>query len=548
MWTEVRRAPHEAAVRYFRAPNGVVYSTPEAAMAAAAQQGQQGVQAMKHSEDARRASVVPSPQAMQVETKLSVNQTATGNIQSNRTQMTQPTKGLGQTNRMHLNTSAGSQLGGGFPGGKPGFAAEGQVKQDVTVVKGADSNEGRIIDGKSTSVEFNRKRVALDMTSQQLSKRTKGLDGQPIIQQGLIIASGSTSPTPAVAIKVGVGGGERYRGVYPTKSNKWQAKICRNGTLEHLGTFSTAIEAAKVWDKRALQLGKKPLNFPSESMSTVRKGETVLAGAGVNTTEVKGNSGDAPGGTGAACVTPTGESTVAAVKYMGCMRDTQSVPSSKPENGDSNAFMDAQDDAAEDDDVAGKIHEVWSMIMESHLAQPLMDPPADVSPEVDDDEGGYTAVRKRLEAGELTTLDSFYEAHGGAIRFALLSEEQQGYARELDRFVVDSVRDVFPSIDEGTFDLQPEPSMNSRSDRGKTRKARPKKDLGATRRSKSKMGARGVKQDEKEPESPVAVVAMNGTKKKRGTRSATRRAPARRKAEPADDDASRRRGRPRKAK
>eukprot|EP00470_Lotharella_oceanica_P010004 CAMPEP_0170184908 /NCGR_PEP_ID=MMETSP0040_2-20121228/35045_1 /TAXON_ID=641309 /ORGANISM="Lotharella oceanica, Strain CCMP622" /LENGTH=230 /DNA_ID=CAMNT_0010431123 /DNA_START=54 /DNA_END=746 /DNA_ORIENTATION=- len=224
---------------------------------------------------------------------------------------------------------------------------------------------------------------------------------------------------------------------------------------------------------------------------------------------------------------------VTAVEKMDDARDAQVLPQSKSVGGTFNdkAPMDTKHDQAEDVEFSAKIQEVWSMIMESNLAKPLMDPPADVSPDEDEEDGGYTAVRERLEAGEFTTLDSFYEAHGTAIRFALLSEEQQSHARELDRFVVDSVRDVFPSIDEGMFDLQPEPSVNGRSGRSKARKPRAKKDAPGARRGKSRMVARGSKQDEK-----------------RGTRSATRRAPVRRKAEPADDEASRRRGRPRKTK
>jgi hypothetical protein len=51
-----------------------------------------------------------------------------------------------------------------------------------------------------------------------------------------------------------------YKGVYSCKvsgGNFWQAQISVNGTTQHLGVFSSPIEAAHAYDKQAITLGRR---------------------------------------------------------------------------------------------------------------------------------------------------------------------------------------------------------------------------------------------------------------------------------------------------
>jgi hypothetical protein len=57
----------------------------------------------------------------------------------------------------------------------------------------------------------------------------------------------------------------KYRGVTWLKANrKWQAQITCRPTNFYIGSFQLEVEAAKAWDRRAIQLGfsKEALNFP----------------------------------------------------------------------------------------------------------------------------------------------------------------------------------------------------------------------------------------------------------------------------------------------
>ena len=49
----------------------------------------------------------------------------------------------------------------------------------------------------------------------------------------------------------------KYRGVTWTKSGKWQVQIWEEGKMEYLGTFEDQEDAAHVFDRRAIELGRQ---------------------------------------------------------------------------------------------------------------------------------------------------------------------------------------------------------------------------------------------------------------------------------------------------
>mmetsp|Transcript_23786 Transcript_23786/g.38328 ORF Transcript_23786/g.38328 Transcript_23786/m.38328 type:complete len:187 (+) Transcript_23786:908-1468(+) len=186
------------------------------------------------------------------------------------------------------------------------------------------------------------------------------------------------------------------------------------------------------------------------------------------------------------------------------------------------------------------------MISESKLANALLEPPDDIDEEDAVEEGiqgggsGYKEVAQRIKSGELKSLQAFSEVHAASIRAALLSDEQHDAARELDRFVVEKVKKLFPDSKEGSFEVQEESATSSSSrTRGRNKGA-------GSRTKRGGRKSRATKQAEEEERSETPTP---GTKKsKRTTRTTRARGPTRSRKSDADEDASRRRGRPRKGK
>lgn len=58
----------------------------------------------------------------------------------------------------------------------------------------------------------------------------------------------------------------KYRGVYWNREcQAWRARLWHDKKSQHIGNFKSEIEAAKAFDKRAREVGRKELNFPRQS-------------------------------------------------------------------------------------------------------------------------------------------------------------------------------------------------------------------------------------------------------------------------------------------
>ena len=66
-----------------------------------------------------------------------------------------------------------------------------------------------------------------------------------------------------------------YHGVKSTRSGKWQAQIWAGGKVTHLGTFEDEEDAAREFDRRAIELGR-PTNFGHPDLRTCSHGRRKL--------------------------------------------------------------------------------------------------------------------------------------------------------------------------------------------------------------------------------------------------------------------------------
>jgi len=76
------------------------------------------------------------------------------------------------------------------------------------------------------------------------------------------------APGGVVAVKGGVGGTSRFKGVsWHTKEGKWRVQINVEGKNTTLGSFANEELAARAYDEAAARMGR-PLNFPSSVAAT----------------------------------------------------------------------------------------------------------------------------------------------------------------------------------------------------------------------------------------------------------------------------------------
>ena len=78
-----------------------------------------------------------------------------------------------------------------------------------------------------------------------------------------------STPTLSNATRRGYSPASGFRGVYPTRSRRFQAQIWAHGTTKRLGRFDAAEDAARAYDAAALAAFGPfaTLNFPDELRS-----------------------------------------------------------------------------------------------------------------------------------------------------------------------------------------------------------------------------------------------------------------------------------------
>ena len=96
--------------------------------------------------------------------------------------------------------------------------------------------------------------------SRKFMKETKGASGErgiskPKRKKGETDGNGEEKRTFS----------SKYRGVYWNREcQAWRARLWHDKKSQHIGNFKSEIEAARAFDKRAREVGRKELNFPRQ--------------------------------------------------------------------------------------------------------------------------------------------------------------------------------------------------------------------------------------------------------------------------------------------
>ena len=120
------------------------------------------------------------------------------------------------------------------------------------------------------------------------------MDDTPVPTSHAGVVNGALLEAAAEAVEdASVSEAPAYKGVYKTRSNKFEAKNYDTGTGKsmHLGSFDTAEEAARAFDAHARSEGDKALNFPN-----AQTGEVQAVKGGLSKSTLKRAAGGAASG------------------------------------------------------------------------------------------------------------------------------------------------------------------------------------------------------------------------------------------------------------
>ena len=330
--------------------------------------------------------------------------------------------------------------------------------------------------------------VKQDTSALPASRKRSGAPSSPAAQPAPKRKRVNAARMASAVRRKATKGTERYRGVYQTKSNKWQAKISIRGTLEHLGTFSTALEAARVWDTRARELGKSPINFPDESPGVPPSNGEVNATAYGVESDPYGESGAVAG------------------------EDEDESKDSAEKDGE--------------DAIAKRLSELMAQIVASEPAQRFLEVEASSSGGAEDTPLNYTQVQQSVDDGTLKTLDEVLAAHADIISRALANngKSSQAYkgATKANRFFTEKVQELFPS--EAAASLATHAAnlkrLASAKPKGKTRARTP---TPKARERARTLAARATRKGAESDSKSGGEVNSSSTRKKRSTRSRSKR-------------------------
>ena len=114
----------------------------------------------------------------------------------------------------------------------------------------------------------------------------------------------------------------KYRGVTRVTSGKWQAVMCVNGNQEYLGQFEDEEDAARAWDRRAIELGRLPNFDPMATMTALTAPLIARTTATTTATDATTAIATAPTVTAAAVTTATAMATDATMAMVTALTAT----------------------------------------------------------------------------------------------------------------------------------------------------------------------------------------------------------------------------------